>query len=452
MTRDRTSKHPDIALLVAYLDGLPEPHILFDRHYRIVAANTAYRARYAADAPAIGQTCHFVSHRSHVPCDQAGESCPLAAARLSGQRERVVHLHHVGGGQEYVNVELTPVRGADGEATHFIEKMEPLQIATPGGPDHSLVGRAPAFRTMLELVSRVGETEASVLLLGESGAGKELVALALHDIGARRARPFVVVECSSFAESLFESELFGHEKGAFTGATSVRKGLVESANGGTLFLDEVGDIPLSMQVKLLRLLETGCYRRVGSTELRHTDLRIVSATHRDLRAMVAAGTFRQDLFYRLSTFPIRIPPLRERMEDLEPLAKTLLRRLPGRRDLTLAPAALDRLRQYDFPGNVRELRNVLERASIMADGTRLTAEHIAFALDGLRLPASPGPRNDAPDIQSPAGPTRPLKLVESELLQAALAAHHGSRKALAAQLGISERTLYRRLKATPDNE
>lgn len=452
MSRHGQPEAPDLDLLVAYLDGLPEPHILFDRDYRIVAANTAYRARYATDAPAIGQTCHFVSHRSHVPCDQAGESCPLAAAKRSAQRERVVHLHHVGNGQEYVNVELTPVRGGDGEAIYFIEKMEPLQIAAPGGPDHSLVGRAPAFRAMLELVARVGETEASVLLLGESGAGKELVALALHDIGARRARPFVVVECSSFSESLFESELFGHEKGAFTGATAMRKGLVESANGGTLFLDEVGDIPLPMQVKLLRLLETGCYRRVGSTELRHTDLRIVSATHRDLRAMVAAGTFRQDLFHRLSTFPIRIPPLRERMEDLEPLAKTLLRRLPGQRELTLAPAALDRLRQYDFPGNVRELRNVLERASIMADGTRLTAEHIAFALDGLRLPASPAHGGDAPSNQSPVAPTRPLKLVESELLQAALAAHHGSRKALAAQLGISERTLYRRLKTTPDSE
>lgn len=440
-------------MLVAYLDGLPEPHILFDRHYRIVAANAAYSARYAPDSPVVGQTCHFVSHRSHVPCDQAGESCPLAAAKRSAQRERVVHLHHLHGGQEYVNVELTPVRGADGEPAFFIEKMEPLLIAAPGDPDHKLVGRAPAFRAMLELVSRVGNTEASVLLLGESGAGKELVALALHEIGSRRARPFVVVECSSFAESLFESELFGHEKGAFTGATSVRKGLVESADGGTLFLDEVGDIPLSMQVKLLRLLETGCYRRVGSTELRHTDLRIVSATHRDLQVMVAAGTFRQDLFYRLSTFPIRIPPLRERMDDLEPLAKTLLRRLPGGRELSLAPAALDRLRQYGFPGNVRELRNVLERAAIMADGTRLTVEHIEFALGGLRLPASTAPAdgNDRTDAPILASAPRSLKHVESELLQAALAAHRGSRKALAAQLGISERTLYRRLKDRSDN-
>lgn len=444
-----TQRNPGLSteMLVSYLDGLPEPHILFDSDYRIVAANAAYRARYSPNASVVGQTCHFVSHHSHTPCDKAGESCPLAAARRSAQRERVVHLHHVQGGQEYVNVELTPIRNANGETAYYVEKMDPLRIATSAEADRSLVGRAPAFRAMLELLSRVGETEASVMLLGESGTGKELAALALHEIGPRRTRPFVVVECSNFAEALFESELFGHEKGAFTGAVSAHKGLVESANGGTLFLDEVGDIPLSMQVKLLRLLETGCYRRVGSTELRHTDLRIVSATHRDLRRMVADGTFRQDLFYRLGTFPIRMPPLRERMEDLEHLARALLRRLPGQRELSLAPAALDRLRQYHYPGNVRELRNVLERAAIMADGTRLTQEHIEFALSGLQhgvsAPALDG--NDA--YAAPATSVRTLKHAESELLNSALAAHPGSRKELAAQLGISERTLYRRLKA-----
>lgn len=440
---------PAIAQLVAYLDSLPEPHILFDRHYRIVAANGAYRGRYAPAESVVGQTCHFVSHRSHVPCDQAGESCPLAEATRNRRREKVVHLHHAHGGQEYVNVELTPIFAADGEARYFVEKMEPLRAIASTESENRLVGKAPAFRKMLERVTRVGDSDASVLLLGESGTGKELIAQALHEIGPRRAMPFVVVECANFSESLFESELFGHEKGAFTGATTMRKGLVETADGGTLFLDEVGDIPLTMQVKLLRLLETGCYRRVGGTELRHADLRIVSATHRDLRRMIADGAFRQDLFYRLSTFPIRIPPLRERMEDMEPLVRALLRRISPRRELVVAPAALESLKRYDYPGNVRELRNILERAAIMAADVRLGQDHIEQAMDpAVWLPTDARPetqRGDAPPSAAASASPATIKRTAAEWLEAELASHHGTRRALAAKLGISERTLYRRL-------
>jgi transcriptional regulator with GAF, ATPase, and Fis domain len=175
-----------------------------------------------------------------------------------------------------------------------------------------LIGRAPGFQHMLALVARVAPSMATVLLQGESGTGKELVAQRVHEASPRATKPLVVVDCSSLPETLFESELFGHERGAFTGATTASAGLVEAASGGTLFLDEVGDIPLPMQVKLLRLLETGTYRRVGSTELRHADIRVVSATHRDLDRMVAEGRFREDLYHRLSTFPIALPPLRER--------------------------------------------------------------------------------------------------------------------------------------------
>ena len=307
--------------LVSYLEGLPEPHILFDRQYRILAANAAYRRQFSPQTSVIGRylLCE-VSHHFSVPCDQAGESCPLARSRESGQRERVLHLHHTPHGESYVNIELVPLRDARGEQAYFIEKMEALRVAQGQPAAQGLIGRSPAFQRMLELVSRVGPSQASVLLLGESGTGKELVAQAVHEASPRAANPLVVVDCASLPETLFESELFGHERGAFTGANTSKPGLVEAASGGTLFLDEVGDIPLPMQVKLLRLLESGTYRRVGSTELRRTDVRVVAATHRDLKAMVADGRFREDLYYRLSTFPIALPALRDRIEDIPLLA------------------------------------------------------------------------------------------------------------------------------------
>ncbi|WP_200948847.1 sigma-54-dependent Fis family transcriptional regulator [Pseudoxanthomonas sp. Root630] len=430
-------------LLLSYLESLPEPHVLFDRQYQIVAANAAYAALYAGEAPVVGRTCHQVSHGSPIPCDKAGESCPLAAALASGQRERAVHLHHVPGGEEYFNVELTPLRGEGSRNAYFLEKMEPLRISGRRGAERHLVGRSAPFRAMLELITRACDAEVNVLIQGESGSGKEVVAQALHDASPRRAHPFVVLECASLSETLFESELFGHERGAFTGALSTKKGLVEIAHGGTLFLDELGDIPLAMQVKLLRLIETGCYRRVGSTELRLADVRIVSATHRDLRAMVEAGSFRQDLYYRVSTFPIRVPPLRERLDDLEGLVRNLLQTMEMGRQLTLAPSALDVLRRHDFPGNVRELRNLLERAAIFCDGTKISERHIqnALALTGDVV---------VPSVK-PAGveaPKKTLKAMQADLVKSAARAHTGSRKALAERLGISERTLYRRLRSS----
>jgi DNA-binding NtrC family response regulator len=433
--------------LVSYLEGLPEPHILFDRQYRIVAANAAYRAQFSPRGSVIGRTCYEVSHRFSVPCDQAGESCPLARARRSGQRERVLHLHHTPQGEAYINIELVPIRGGQGLHVHFVEKMEPLRVAQGAPAAGGLIGRSAAFQAMLELVARVGPSQASVLLLGESGTGKELLARAVHDASPRASGPLVVVDCASLSESLFETEVFGHDKGAFTGAHAAKAGLVEAASGGTLFLDEVGDIPPAMQVKLLRLLESGTYRRVGSTELRQADVRLVSATHRDLSALVADGRFREDLFYRLSTFPIGLPPLRERLDDIPLLAASLLARVMPERRLSLAPAALERLVRHAFPGNVRELRNVLERAALLSDGDVIACDAIERALSvGLR-PASPGAAPVAPP-QPPPRLARPasLRAAEREALRVALAAHRGSRQDLARSLGISPRTLYRKLK------
>lgn len=426
--------------LVSYLDTLPEPHILCDRNYRIVMANKAYRRDYGEGRAVTGKTCYAVSHHYDTPCDESGETCPLKQSLASGQREHVLHLHHTPDGEAYVNIELAPVRGADGAIVYFIEKMEPL--GQSHGLDHTLVGRAPAFRRMLELMARVAPSDATVMLQGESGTGKELVAKAIHESSRRAKRPFIAVDCSGLTETLFESELFGHEKGSFTGAATRRIGLVEAASGGTLFLDELGDIPLGMQVKLLRLLETGTFRRVGASEFLKADVRLISATHRDLRAMIADGRFRQDLYYRLNTFPIALPALRERLSDVPLLAEALLARVAPGRQLRLSDAALACLMNYDYPGNVRELRNILERATLLCDGDTIGPDHLPAEVLGRGMAAEGG---SAP---MPDAPTRPATLAELEgaVLQRRLAEHRGNRKSLAAELGISERTLYRKLR------
>jgi len=441
--------------LMSYLEGLPEPHILFDKQYRILAANAAYRRQFSPERSVVGRTCYEVSHHFNVPCDQAGESCPLVKSRESGQRERVLHLHHKPKGEEYVNIELAPLLDASGEQAFYVEKMESLRVAQAKALPQGLIGRSPAFQQMLALVARVAPSQASVLLLGESGTGKELVARAVHEASDRAHRALVAVDCASLPDTLFESELFGHERGAFTGASMARAGLVEAASGGTLFVDEVGDIPLTMQVKLLRLLETGTYRRVGSTELRHADIRVVSATHRDLDRMVRSGSFREDLYYRLSTFPIHLPALRERRDDIVLLAAALLARVAPQRKLQISEPAMRLLQAQDYPGNVRELRNLLERTALLCDGDTLAVGHVQQALLlGLRPPTPQRKHPDAPGADATTGTTAAvvpapgaLQSIERAALQQMVASHQGSRAEFAAKLGISERSLYRKIKS-----
>ncbi|MEI7763391.1 MAG: sigma-54-dependent Fis family transcriptional regulator [Comamonadaceae bacterium] len=439
---------------MSYLEGLSDPHILFDTQYRILAANAAYRRQFSPERSVVGRTCYEVSHHFSVPCDQAGESCPLAQSRQSGQRERLLHLHHTPKGEEYVNIELVPLSDAKGEQAFFVEKMEALRVAQSQSAAQGLIGRAPEFQRMLGLVARVAPSNATVLLLGESGTGKELVARAVHEASTRSHRPLVAVDCSSLPENLFESELFGHERGSFTGANSATSGLIESASGGTLLLDEVGDIPLPMQVKLLRLLETGTYRRVGSTELRHADVRIISATHRNLQQMVAQGDFREDLYYRLSTFPIRLPALRERPDDVALLAVALLERVAPQRNLVISEASMALLQAQDFPGNVRELRNLLERTALLCDGDTIDLTHVQQALRSGLLPAvSFSGKAATAFVQDLAGDEARavpahgvLQTLARSALQQVVAGHQGSRLELAHKLGISERSLYRKLK------
>ena len=418
----------ELQSLVRQLHGA---HIVIDADYTIVAANDAYRESFQQAGEVVGRKCYEVSHGYTVPCDQAGESCPRLRAMLSGHYERVLHVHHTSRGEEYVQVHLYPLHDRRGAVSLFVEQMTALPVARAVRSSQGLVGRAPTFVAMLENVSRVARTDTAVLLLGETGTGKEMVARAIHAASKRAAAPFVAVDCSGLAESLIESELFGHEKGAFTGALARKAGLVEAAAGGTLFLDEVGDIPLGLQVKLLRLLETGTFRRVGGVEPQHSSFRLIAATHRDLQRRVRDEQFRADLYYRLAAFPIRLPPLRERREDIEVLAQSLLSRL-DRESRTLSPAALECLRRYDYPGNIRELRNLLERASLLADGDTIEPQHLPPEICAAGRPAA----RDA----------APLRDAERRAFEDAVARHGGTRQELARALGISERTLYRKLR------
>jgi len=430
--------------LLSFLDGQAEPRIVMDARYRIVAANSAYEREFAQGQPVAGRHCYEVSHHFDVPCDQAGESCPLRMSEQSGQAQRVLHLHHTPRGEEHVDVETTPIRDQRGKVAYFVETMRVVKHASSQPVANGLVGRSPAFNRMLSMIMRVAPTDAAVLLLGETGTGKELVARLVHEAGRDAAGPFVPVDCSGLTESLFESELFGYEKGAFTGAAHRKTGLVEAANGGTLFLDEVGDIPLPLQVKLLRLLESGTFRRVGGVESLRSDFRLVCATHRDMRDMVARETFRRDLYHRISTFPVHVPALAERDEDIPLLADSFLRRVAGERRLRLSPQAVAVLRARRYPGNIRELRNLIERASILVDGDEIAPEHL-IAEDDQQIQEAAAATHDpaAFVVREPVA----LDELERRYLEWMLSRYKGDRKSLAASLNLGTRTLYRRLKS-----
>ncbi|GHG75894.1 sigma-54 dependent transcriptional regulator [Comamonas sp. JC664] len=302
---------------------------------------------------------------------------------------------------------------------------------------------AAAMVPVVEALRKVAPTQATVLLVGESGTGKEVTARALHQWSERADGPFVAVNCAALTETLLESELFGHEKGAFTGAVAQRRGRIELAQGGTFFLDEVGELKAELQAKLLRVLQERRFERVGGTRTLEADVRWVAATNRDLKGMMARGEFREDLYHRLAVFPIRLPSLRERREDLRPLAELLLRRIGeelGRPGLRLSSEALARLEAFTWPGNVRELRNALERAAILADGPVVEPRHLWLDPTG-----APGPV-DAPAPEGGRLPSLTLEELERRAIEQAIADEAGNRKRAAQRLGIGLRTLYDKLR------
>jgi two-component system response regulator AtoC len=312
-----------------------------------------------------------------------------------------------------------------------------LRAQLASGPaERGMVAESPAMKEALEVVARVAEHPTTVLITGESGTGKEVIARAIHRASPRAARAFVAVNCAAIPENLLESELFGHVRGSFTGATADKEGLFEAANGGTLLLDEIGEMPLALQAKLLRVLQESEIRRVGDQRARKVDVRIVAATARDLEADAKSGRFREDLYYRLAVVTIRLPPLRERRQDIEPLARHFAARLAQRLNKTieLAPAALAWLASQEWRGNVRELENAVERAAVLGNGATLNAADFVSG-------ETPTPR--------PAGARRRLQdevdRAEANAIRAALEAAGGNRRLAAKTLGVSVRTLFYKL-------
>jgi two-component system response regulator HydG len=303
-----------------------------------------------------------------------------------------------------------------------------------------IVGHSPAMQRVFEVLGQVSATNATVLILGESGTGKELVARAIHENSPRKERRFVAVNCAALSEGLIESELFGHVKGAFTGAVAGKEGRIVYADGGTLFLDEVGDMPLSTQAKLLRVLETREVQPVGGNQLHKVDVRLLAATNRDLRQMVAAGTFREDLLFRLQVVALALPPLRERSGDVPMLIDHFIHEFAeqhGRAVRGIAPEARSALVRYDWPGNVRELRNAIENMVLLSPSDVLGLEDVPDSVRSEARPSAGG--------YELAG--RSLDEVERDLIEANLELAHGNREQAAKILGIGERTLYRKLKA-----
>jgi two-component system repressor protein LuxO len=304
----------------------------------------------------------------------------------------------------------------------------------------AFVGSSPAMRAVYSEIERIAPSRAPVFVTGESGTGKELCAEAIHARSGRATKPFVALNCGAIPRELMESEVFGHVRGAFTGASEDRAGAVEAAEGGTLFLDEIGEMELALQAKLLRVLQTGEFRRVGEARSRRADVRIVCATHRDPRAEVAAGRFRQDLFYRLHVLPIRLPALRERgRDDVTALARTFLARFAseeGRGFRRFSADALERLVAHDWPGNVRELQNVVRRAVVLGDGDVVTPEMLPPDLLGDRAALAPAADADAP--------VEPFWMTERRVIERAVAAFGGNTVRAAAALEISPSTIYRK--------
>jgi DNA-binding NtrC family response regulator len=314
---------------------------------------------------------------------------------------------------------------------------------TPVDPGGSLVGEGPEFDRLIALVNRVAPTDSSVLISGETGSGKEMIAKLLHARSGRRARPFVVVECAALQESLLQSELFGHERGAFTGAERAKPGLFEVAHGGTIFLDEIGEVSLATQVKLLRVLDTSTFRHVGGTAEIRVDVRVLAATNRDLRSMVRQGLFREDLFYRLGAITVDVPPLRARGADVDLLAAYFTRAFNDRfgSSKRFGAGALAALRRHDWPGNVRELMHVVEAAVVVCEGDEIGPEHLPAAFRGA---PTAGGRADGAATATAGLPS--LEELERSHIEAALRATQGHRGNAAKILGISERNLYRKVR------
>jgi transcriptional regulator with PAS, ATPase and Fis domain len=429
-------KKPDLQLQ-SMIDSHSNPFVLVDEEYNIVAANKAYCDSYeVTDDKVVGRKCHMVSHHFDTPCFMNNEDCPLSTALKTNEVSEVLHIHFDQHNQpEHVRIKGHPIMGADGK---FYVGEEVIRLAKASELDceeQKMIGRSPAFRECIEGVTRAADSAANGLLTGESGVGKSLAAQYIHNRSSRKGRSFVIVDCSAINESIFESELFGHERGAFAGCVGRRRGLLDEADGGTLFLDEVGDLPLVIQGRLLNAIETGKYRRVGGRELLESNVRLIASTHNDLPTMITGNTFRSDFYYRLAGISHHIPALRERHEDIPALADALLVRIrdPKAYRCHIDDDAKALLTDHDYPGNIRELKNILQRAVSLSTDGHIKADHIKF---------DTAPAAEKPTAQKQG---QSIKQMEAERISELLVQHRGHRRIVADELGISERTLYRKL-------
>jgi two-component system, NtrC family, response regulator AtoC len=337
--------------------------------------------------------------------------------------------------------DIQPILNQVARSTATSEEVAREQGRIESGHFGRLVGTSDAMRRLYNLLSRVAPSQAPVFISGESGVGKEMVARTIHDLSRRRRKPFVPVNCGAISPNLMESELFGHEKGSFSGASQRRRGYFEQADGGTLFLDEITEMPGDLQVKLLRVLESGKVRRVGAEEAIQVDVRILAATNREPKAAIEADRLRKDLYYRLRVLHIGIPPLRERSEDIPLLAEALLEEISEREGVpkSLGPELLEVLKDHDWPGNVRELRNALYTSYLLSDGEQVVAERLPPEVHGGILHSEPGERF----VYIPVG--TPIKEAERRLILTTLAHLEGKKAQAAEILGVSLKTLYNRL-------
>ncbi|MDH5469502.1 MAG: sigma 54-interacting transcriptional regulator [Gammaproteobacteria bacterium] len=453
--------------LQSLIDSHAEPFVVIDRNYRIVAVNAAYARAYGAfSSQAVGQTCYRISHNKDQPCHRNGEECPHINLFKDGKQYSCIHTH-LNGKNHLHQVRVTAVPLYDGDGQLFMgELLQPILPDTCGCEQESkhMAGNSQAFTACLEQLRLVAAANAPVLVQGETGTGKELAASFIHSQSPRSGKPYLTVDCTALTDTLFEAEIFGHERGAYTGSVGEKPGLFDQADGGTLFLDEVGELPLTQQAKLLRVLETGKYRRVGGRSIRKVNVRIICATNRHLWEAVTAGTFREDLYYRIACLSVRLPSLRERKDDIPLLAECLLEpvRQSMQRSISLTADAVECLKTYHYPGNVRELRNILIVAATHAADDEIgetVIERVIRQLAGSHSPApapvrvntrgDAGGKSDAgksPDDGEKSAGNYSLKDAEAQHIRALLAQHNGSRRKVAAMLEISERTLYRKLK------
>ncbi len=428
----------------ALADHLPDALFTTDLAGRVTYWNrAAERITGWTREEALGRDCSILAGdaRQGCSCGEGPLRCGLAA---SGRTSKRCTVRTRDGRLLVIVKNAVSVQGPDGQVVGALETFVEVGVAEDPAPEPGdagvpdggsewcgLTGQAEPMQEVFRLVDLVARSDATVMILGESGVGKERVAEAIHRRSSRSAGPFVRVACSALNENLLESELFGHVRGAFTGAHRTRRGRFEEADGGTLLLDEIGDVSPVVQVKLLRAIEQREVERVGESVPRKVDVRLLCATHRDLKQLVAEGKFRADLYFRLAVFPLRVPPLRERRADVVRHAERVLRGSPaGLGGIT--PAALARLEAYGWPGNVRELQNVVEYAALRAGGAPVDVHHLPEEL------------REAP--AAPAMGREPAVPMDREALEALLERHGGNRAATARTLGVSRVTLWKRLK------